>query len=130
LLPAICFALSPTTEAVTPAPDGGYPGRNTAEGDDALFSLTTGIDNTALGYRALYNNNANGNTAIGSGALGANNTGYDDTAVGVIALQSNTAGYNNTATGFYALLGNTTGINITENGTAALQHSMTHSPNT
>ena len=28
--------------AVTPEPDGGYPGFNTAEGDNALFSLTTG----------------------------------------------------------------------------------------
>ena len=34
------FALSPTARAVTPPPDGGYP-RNTAEGEDALFSLTT-----------------------------------------------------------------------------------------
>ena len=36
------FALSPTARAVTPAPDGGYPNNNTAEGDNALFSLTTG----------------------------------------------------------------------------------------
>ena len=36
------FALSPTTQAVVPPPDGGYPGFNTAEGQNALFSLTTG----------------------------------------------------------------------------------------
>ena len=36
-----CFALSPSAQAVDPPPDGGYPGNNTAEGDDALFSLTT-----------------------------------------------------------------------------------------
>src|SRR5437660_8438081 len=30
-----CFALSPTVRAVTPAPDGGYPSGNTAEGEDA-----------------------------------------------------------------------------------------------
>ncbi len=51
------FALSPAALAVTPAPDGGYPNANTAEGDDALFNLTTGDDNTASGYQALYNNN-------------------------------------------------------------------------
>jgi hypothetical protein len=36
-----CFGLSPAPKAfgVLPAPNGGYPGQNTAEGDDALFSL-------------------------------------------------------------------------------------------
>jgi hypothetical protein len=33
--------------AVSPAPDGGYAGNNTAEGTSALFSLTSGADNTA-----------------------------------------------------------------------------------
>jgi hypothetical protein len=37
-----CFGLLPQTQAVSPAPDGGYPGGNTAEGQNALFSLTTG----------------------------------------------------------------------------------------
>src|SRR5256885_11246651 len=30
------FALSPQARAVLPAPDGGYAGSNTAEGDNAL----------------------------------------------------------------------------------------------
>ena len=30
-----CFALSPRVQAVDPPPDGGYPGQNTAEGEDA-----------------------------------------------------------------------------------------------
>jgi hypothetical protein len=34
-----CFALSPAAQAVLPPPDGGYSGQNTAEGDDAHFSL-------------------------------------------------------------------------------------------
>src|SRR5947208_14471791 len=50
-----CFVLSQTAQAVVPPPDGGYANRNTAEGKDALFSLTTGVDNTALGFQALYN---------------------------------------------------------------------------
>jgi len=45
-----CFAVSPTAQAqLSPPPDGGYPNHNTAEGDDALFSLTVGGDNTAIG---------------------------------------------------------------------------------
>ena len=56
LLALACFALSPTLRAVSPPPDGGYPNDNTAEGTDALFNLTTGTDNTAIGYRALSSN--------------------------------------------------------------------------
>jgi len=43
------LALSPTTRAVSPPPDGDYGNGNTAEGNKALFSLTTGISNTAIG---------------------------------------------------------------------------------
>ncbi len=46
----ISFWLSPTAQAVDPPPDGGYPNFNTAEGEDALFRLTTGFSNTAIGY--------------------------------------------------------------------------------
>src|SRR5713101_3267438 len=47
------FALSPTAQAVDPAPDGGYANQNTAEGTDALLNLTTGSGNTAIGFNAL-----------------------------------------------------------------------------
>ena len=50
-----CFALAQNVQAVVPPPDGGYANRNTAEGKDALFSLTTGEDNTALGFRMIRN---------------------------------------------------------------------------
>src|SRR6266513_5275570 len=50
------LAFLPTARAVTPAPDGGYENEITAEGEDALFSLTTGIDSTAVGYHALHDN--------------------------------------------------------------------------
>ncbi len=49
-----CFSLSPTARALSPPPDGGYPNQTTAEGDGALFSLTTGLGNTALGFNALH----------------------------------------------------------------------------
>src|SRR3979411_879385 len=61
-----CFAFSPTARAVLPPPDGFYSNQNTAEGQDALFSLTTGYGNTATGYQALYGNTSgNENTATG-----------------------------------------------------------------
>ena len=61
------FAFSPTAGAVSPPPDGGYPGANTAEGDFALFSLTTGSRNTAIGNSALLSNTTGSdNTAIGN----------------------------------------------------------------
>src|SRR5204862_171632 len=49
----VWFAHSPSTRAVSPAPDGGYSNHNTAEGDDALFSLTTGNDNAAVGNQGV-----------------------------------------------------------------------------
>ena len=54
---ALAFAVT-TARAVSPPPDGGYPNGNTAEGEDALFSLTTGTGNTALGFHALYDNSS------------------------------------------------------------------------
>src|SRR5437660_5349939 len=78
-----CFILSPAARAVTPAPDGGYPGNNTAEGTDALFSLTGGSDNTAVGFDALYaNTNGIRNTALGSIALPANTIGEGNSGIG------------------------------------------------
>jgi hypothetical protein len=71
-----CFALSPTAQAVVPAPDGGYPGFNTAEGQNALFSLTTGVWNTAIGAYSLFNDSTGrGNTAAGINGLRINVNG-------------------------------------------------------
>ena len=41
-LTLLCLALLPKAEAVVPPPDGGYPNFTTAEGQKALFGLTTG----------------------------------------------------------------------------------------
>src|SRR6266403_5501119 len=68
-----CIGLLPRVQAVSPAPDGGYPGGNTAEGQAALFSLTTGGFNTALGFFSLRSNTTGAvNTAIGAGTPLAN----------------------------------------------------------
>ena len=40
-------------QAVIPPPDGGYPGGNTAEGQNALLSLSSGGYNTAVGFVSL-----------------------------------------------------------------------------
>ena len=126
-----CFGLLPRAQAVVPAPDGGYPGWNTAEGTDALLNLTTGVYNTALGGQALYSNiGGSGNTAVGLNALYHNTTGGANTADGRSALWSNTTGNYNTATGYAALLYNTNGGSNTANGFAALQSNTTGSYNT
>src|ERR1051325_3561101 len=49
MLALACFVLSPTALAVISAGDG-------AEDEDALFSLTTGAANTAMGFDALDRN--------------------------------------------------------------------------
>ena len=55
---------------MVPQPDGGYPGGNTAEGNGALLSLTTGTYNTAVVLSALYSDTrGNRNTAVGLNAL-------------------------------------------------------------
>jgi Chaperone of endosialidase len=142
-----CFALSPRAQAVSPAPDGGYPGGNTAEGTSALLSLTSGLYNTGIGVFSLLSitdgsfntgvgagallvNTASENTAVGAGALLSNTTGEDNTANGAFALFNNTTGSDNTAVGAAALLNNTEGDGNTANGSSALQNNTIGIENT
>jgi Chaperone of endosialidase len=141
LLPAmlvlLCVAPLAKTLAVSPPPDGGYAGGNTAEGQNALLSLTTGGFNTAVGLLSLRSdttgsfntaigagtlvaNTANENTALGAGALLSNTTGLQNTASGTFALFSNAEGNANTAIGTHALISNTTGFENTAVGRDAL----------
>ncbi len=128
-----CFALAPASRAFLPppAPDGGYPNSNTAEGSGALFSLTSGSANTANGFEALTRNTTgNYNTANGFAALSVNTTGGNNTATGADALGHNTTGVGNTANGFAALFNNTTGSGNTANGFGALNFNKTGINNT
>jgi trimeric autotransporter adhesin len=142
-----CFAVSPMAQAVVPPPDGGYPGGNTAEGQSALFSLTTGTFNTAVGFFSLRSNTegesntavgagtllantADGNTAIGMAALLNNTTGTENTANGGFGLFNNNAGNFNTATGYQALFNNTAGTYNTADGRGALVLNTTGGNNT
>jgi hypothetical protein len=125
-----CFALSQTAQALSPAPDGGYPGGNTAEGTNALLSLTTGVNNTAVGLNSLSSNTTGVfNTAIGSAALRFNATGDFNTAIGSAALRFNTAS-NNTAVGSNALFSNRFGHYNTAVGDTALNSNTVGEENT
>ena len=89
-----CFALPQSTQALLPPPppDGGYPGANTAEGDGALFNLTT-ASSTRL---SVLMRSTTTQPATSTRPL-------------VKALNNNTTGDDNTANGFQALAGNSTG---------------------
>jgi len=77
-----CFCLLRDAQAVSPAPDGGYPGENTAEGTSALLHSSNDA-NDAFGIQALYNNTSgNSNTAIGTQAIRDNTTGSYNVGLG------------------------------------------------
>ena len=143
-----CFALSvmaQDTPDVSPPPDGGYAGGNTAEGQKALLSLTSGTYNNAIGLYSLLSlttgsfntgdgaatllvNNANENTATGAGALLSNNAPRN-TADGAFALFFNTTGVDNTAVGDRAMQNSTTGNENTAVGSGALFNNTTGNSN-
>lgn len=136
----------PKAQAVSPPPDGAYSNFTTAEGQNALQDLTTGVGNTALGAYSLFSTTTGSyNTAVGAGALDLNtgdsntavgvaalllNTGTGNTATGTAALELNDSGSGNTATGSQALFSNTSGNANTAIGVQALASNDTGSGNT
>jgi hypothetical protein len=121
----VCIGLLPRAHAVTPAPDGDYPGGNTAEGQDALFNLNSGTYNTAVGYLSLNaTTRGNFNTAIGAGALLNSKDASENTVIGASALQIAdnflSGGNRNTAVGAFTLYKDTTGNFNTAIGNRAL----------
>src|SRR2546423_1123988 len=118
-LTLLCSA-GPKAFGVSPPPDGGYPGGNTAEGQKALFSRTSGGFNTAVGWLSLDSlTTGSYNTGVGAGTL-VLNSGDENTATGVGALFSNATGMANTAAGGFALFSNNTGSANSAFGAAAL----------
>jgi Chaperone of endosialidase len=135
ILSALAFLSG--VQAVVPPPDGCYPNFTTAEGCNALGSLTTGAGNTGVGWYSLFSNttgnfntgvgagalalnNTDNNTAVGAGALFLNNTGEQNTAVGANALVHNDSGSDNNAFGTNALFGNVSGSFNNAHGRNAL----------
>src|SRR6267378_7166968 len=140
-----CFAFLPGAKAAGPeAP--ALAGGNTADGQNALLSLTTGTYNSAFGFDAVLSTSdgsfdtgigagallldtAGTNTAVGAGALLNNTTGSDNNAVGAFALFNNVAGFFNNAHGRDALL-NSTGDQNNAMGDDAMFNNTTGSFNT
>jgi len=131
------LAFLPGVQAVVPPPDGCYPNFTTAEGCNALRSLTTGAANTGVGWYSLFStttgnantgvgagalalNQADNNTAVGGGALFLNTTGTENTAVGANALVHNDSGSENNAFGTNALFSNVDGFFNNAHGRNAL----------
>jgi hypothetical protein len=129
----VCFALCQQVQAapVPETPDPGAVGGsfNTADGDHALFNVTTGIGNAAFGWFSLLSNTDGAfNTGVGAGTLlfniGDQSTGegVNNTAVGTAALLFNTTGHDNVAVGIQALIKNVAGPFNTAVGIQALKN--------
>ena len=113
-----CHNTASGQDALYSDTSGSY---TTATGFSSLFSNKTGDNNTAAGYQSLYYNaSGSNNTASGYEALFTNSTGADNTALGSAALRSGTTGTNNIAVGFEAGYYLTTGTNNIEIGNKGL----------
>ena len=130
-LALVCFGLVRKTQAVTPPPDGGYPGANTAEGDNALFNLTTRESTIPpwVPMRFVTILPANITWRLVLGRLQSNTTGNFNMAIGTEALSDNNANFN-LAIGFRVVFMNTTGNHLTGIGAAALRNNTTAGFNT
>ena len=92
---------------------------NTAVGYDAMYQTTSGGYNTAVGHRSMQNNTTGQkNVSVGTGSMDDNTTGVQMTSVGAYACSSSTTANSNTGIGFYALK-NATGGNNTAVGEQA-----------
>src|SRR5437762_5355363 len=123
----VCFGLCQQVQSATDTPDpGSLPTSNTADGQGALGSLTTGLYNSAFGFLSVLSlSDANFDTGVGAGALLVDNGG-ENTAVGAGALFSNTTGSDNTAVGAFALFNSTTsGINVAVSDSALVSFNGT-----
>ena len=134
-LPVMRAQAAPKKAPTSPAT--ALPGFNTADGDHALFKITTGVANTAVGWYSLFSNtDGSFNTAVGAGTLVLNvgdqttGEGTENTALGTAALLFNSTGAHNTAVGSTALENNDIGLGNTAVGHQALLSNIDSSSNT
>lgn len=100
----LCFGLCPQMQSAPT--DDAVPPTNTADGQNAGLSITTGLYNSAFGFDALVLlSDQSFDTAVGAGAL-LLDTGGTNTAVGAGALFSNSVATDNNAFGTFALFNN------------------------
>jgi len=98
-----------------------YGCHNTASGEDALYSDTSGSYNTATGFSSMFSNTSGeNNTAAGYESMYFNSTGSSNVGIGYRAMYANTTGSYNTANGYEALSANTTAAYNTASGYGAL----------
>jgi hypothetical protein len=104
---------------------------NLAYGQDALlFASSSSVNNTALGYSALYFNTIGGsNTAIGANAMLNNISGSNNVGIGDNSLRDNVAS-NNLAIGSTTLFRNTTGAGNIAIGGSSMRENVSGSLNT
>jgi BclA C-terminal domain len=122
-----CFGLLPKAHAQVPddpnvpAPDATVAFGNTAFGDGALVSLTTGVWDSAFGFQALnHNTTGHNNTAMGLRSLFSNVNGNWNAGHGVYSLYRNVSGLFNSAYGNYTLSNNISGDFNTATGYGVL----------
>ena len=127
----LTLANDASISGLTVGKGGGAVSNNTAVGNSALGSNTSGSSNSALGYYALGSNTTGyQSVAIGQQALNTNSTGTALVSVGFQALYSNTTASSNTAVGFQAGYSNTTGTYNNFSGYQAGFWNTTGSANT
>jgi endosialidase-like protein len=144
----VCFGLCQQVQSATDTPDPGSTSlSNTADGDLALASVTTGIYNSAFGFYAalsisdqnfdtavgagaLLVDTAGTNTAVGAGALFSNSTGSDNNAFGTFALFNSVSSFFNNAVGHEALFSNVDGGQNNAMGDLALFSNTSGGTNT
>src|SRR5437016_94748 len=121
----VCFGLCQQVQSATDTPDpGSVPTSNTADGQGALGSLTTGLYNSAFGFLSVLSlSDANFDTGVGAAALLVDNGGTN-TAVGAGALLNNSDGADNNAVGAFALFNNVSGFFNNAHGRNALLNSI------
>ena len=107
------LALNNSTNSISIGVNTGGTGNQCIAIGPSALSVSTGVSNVALGFRALRDNTS----------------GAQNIAIGLDSLQQNTSGANNIALGARAMIINTTGIQNVSIGTESMEANITGSGN-